>query len=79
MPEEVPLGEDCKDWATKLNDRERNLLTQIFRFFTQSDIEVNDNYMERYARRLQTHRGEDDAERRSQTSRPSTWPPMRFS
>jgi len=23
MPEEVPLGEDCKDWATKLNDRER--------------------------------------------------------
>jgi ribonucleoside-diphosphate reductase beta chain len=50
MPEEVPLGEDCKDWATKLNDQERNLLTQIFRFFTQSDIEVNDNYMERYAR-----------------------------
>ena len=48
--EEVPLGEDCKDWATKLNDRERNLLTQIFRFFTQSDVEVNDNYMERYAR-----------------------------
>ena len=50
MPEEVPLGEDCKDWATKLDDSERNLLTQIFRFFTQSDIEVNDNYMERYAR-----------------------------
>ncbi|WP_417468513.1 ribonucleotide-diphosphate reductase subunit beta [Maricaulis sp.] len=50
MPEEVPLGEDCKDWAAKLNDNERNLLTQIFRFFTQSDIEVNDNYMERYAR-----------------------------
>ena len=50
MPEEVPLGEDCKDWATKLNDQERNLLTQIFRFFTQSDVEVNDNYMERYSR-----------------------------
>src|SRR5580700_6361829 len=50
MPEEVPLGEDCKDWAAKLNDKERNLLTQIFRFFTQSDVEVNDNYMERYAR-----------------------------
>jgi ribonucleoside-diphosphate reductase beta chain len=50
MPEEVPLGEDCKDWATKLTDSERNLLTQIFRFFTQSDIEVNDNYMERYGR-----------------------------
>ncbi len=50
MPEEIPLGEDCKDWASKLDDGERNLLTQIFRFFTQSDIEVNDNYMERYAR-----------------------------
>jgi ribonucleoside-diphosphate reductase beta chain len=50
VPEEVPLGEDVKDWASKLNDQERNLLTQIFRFFTQADVEVNDNYMERYAR-----------------------------
>jgi ribonucleoside-diphosphate reductase beta chain len=50
MPEEVPLGEDVKDWASKLSDQERNLLTQIFRFFTQGDIEVNDNYMEKYAR-----------------------------
>ncbi|WP_203291654.1 ribonucleotide-diphosphate reductase subunit beta [Maricaulis parjimensis] len=48
LPEEVPLGEDCKDWATKLNDKERNLLTQIFRFFTQSDVEVGANYMENY-------------------------------
>jgi len=48
MPEEVPLGEDCKDWATKLTDKERNLLTQIFRFFTQSDVEVGANYMENY-------------------------------
>jgi len=23
LKEEVPLGEDCKDWAAKLNDRER--------------------------------------------------------
>ena len=51
MPEEVPLGEDLQGLgAPSLNDRERNLLTQIFRFFTQSDVEVNDNYMERYAR-----------------------------
>lgn len=50
MPEEVPLGEDVKDWASTLNDGERNLLTQIFRFFTQADIEVQDNYMERYGR-----------------------------
>jgi ribonucleoside-diphosphate reductase beta chain len=50
MPEEVPLGEDCKDWANNITEAERNLLTQIFRFFTQGDIEVNDNYMEHYAR-----------------------------
>ncbi len=50
LPEEVPLGEDCKDWSRRLSDVERNLLTQVFRFFTQSDIEVQDNYLERYAR-----------------------------
>ena len=51
MGEEVPLGADLKDWASdRVTANERNLLTQIFRFFTQSDIEVNDNYMERYAR-----------------------------
>jgi len=48
MPEEVPLGEDCKDWATNITESERNLLTQIFRFFTQSDVEVGGNYMENY-------------------------------
>ncbi|MEM6818623.1 MAG: ribonucleotide-diphosphate reductase subunit beta [Pseudomonadota bacterium] len=49
MPEEVPLGEDCKDWAHRISDAERNLLTQVFRFFTQSDVEVQDNYLERYS------------------------------
>jgi ribonucleoside-diphosphate reductase beta chain len=49
LPEEVPLGEDVNDWANNLTDAERNLLTQIFRFFTQADIEVADNYMERYS------------------------------
>ncbi|GFZ77739.1 ribonucleoside-diphosphate reductase subunit beta [Elstera cyanobacteriorum] len=50
MPEEVPLGEDCRDWARKLTDHERNLLTQIFRFFTQADVEVQDCYHEKYGR-----------------------------
>lgn len=49
MGEEVPLGEDVKDWrGDKLSENEKNLLTQIFRFFTQSDIEVSDNYFKRY-------------------------------
>ena len=49
LGEEVPLGEDVKDWhSDKVTDVERNLLTQIFRFFTQSDIEVGENYLKRY-------------------------------
>ena len=50
MPEEVPLGEDCRDWAQKISEHERNLLTQIFRFFTQADVEVQDCYHDKYAR-----------------------------
>ena len=48
LPEEVPLGDDVKDWRNKVTDEERNLLTQIFRFFTQADIEVNNCYMKHY-------------------------------
>ena len=49
MGEEVPLGEDLKDWQSeKLTPSERNLLIQIFRFFTQSDVEVSNNYFKRY-------------------------------
>ena len=50
MPEEVPLGEDLRDWNDKLNNEERNLLTQIFRFFTQADVEMQDCYHEKYGR-----------------------------
>ncbi len=49
IPEEIPLGEDVKDWANSVTPEEKNLLSQIFRLFVQSDVEVNDNYMERYA------------------------------
>ena len=49
LPEEVPLADDVKDWQAKLSNAEKNLLTQIFRFFTQSDIEVNNCYMKHYA------------------------------
>ncbi len=49
LPEEVPLADDVKDWHHKLNDSERHLMTQIFRFFTQSDIEVNNCYMTHYS------------------------------
>ena len=49
MGEEVPLGADIKDWSSdRVTPTERALLTQIFRFFTQSDVEVGDNYLKRY-------------------------------
>lgn len=49
LPDEVPMAEDVKDWENKLTEEEKNLLTQIFRFFTQGDVEVNNCYMKRYA------------------------------
>ncbi|TKW60984.1 MAG: ribonucleotide-diphosphate reductase subunit beta [Blastochloris viridis] len=45
LPEEVPMADDVKQWNTELNAAEKNLLTQIFRFFTQSDVEVNGAYL----------------------------------
>ncbi len=50
LPEEVPLAEDVRDWKQKLTPAEKNLLTQIFRFFTQADVEVNNCYMSHYSR-----------------------------
>lgn len=49
LPEEVPLADDVRDWGQKLSEGERNLLTQIFRFFTQADVEVNNCYMKHYS------------------------------
>ena len=50
LPEEVPLAEDVKDWEKNLTPPEKNLLTQIFRFFVQADVEVNNCYMKHYSR-----------------------------
>ncbi len=49
LPEEVPMAEDVKDWRQKLTPSEKNLMTQIFRFFTQADVEVNNCYMKHYS------------------------------
>ncbi|CAN0576604.1 unnamed protein product, partial [Ectocarpus sp. 12 AP-2014] len=53
MPEEVPLADDVKDWKYNLSAGEKHLLTQIFRFFTQADIEVNNCYMKHYSQVFQ--------------------------
>lgn len=44
LPSEVPMHEDIKDWNTKLDDNERAFLTNVFRFFTQGDIDVAGSY-----------------------------------
>jgi len=49
MPESVPLHTDVKDWQD-LSDVERNLLIQIFRLFTQSDVDVGAGYVDKYMR-----------------------------
>ena len=48
LADEVPLSEDVNDWKHKLTDTEKNLLTQIFRFFVQSDVEVSNCYHKFY-------------------------------
>jgi len=48
LPEEVPLGDDVRDWQKNLSPSEKNLLTQIFRFFTQADVEVSNCYIRHY-------------------------------
>lgn len=53
LPEEVPLADDVKDWKRTLTPSESNLLTQIFRFFTQADVEVNNCYMKHYSQVFQ--------------------------
>lgn len=48
LPTEVPLHDDVVDWNKNLTDTERNLLTQLFRFFTQADVDVAGGYRTRY-------------------------------
>ena len=45
---EVPMAEDVKDWKKKLTNEEKHFLTNIFRFFTQGDIDVAGGYVKNY-------------------------------
>jgi ribonucleoside-diphosphate reductase beta chain len=45
---EVPMLEDVKDWKKKLSEGEKHFLTNIFRFFTQGDIDVAGGYVKNY-------------------------------
>lgn len=48
MGREVPMAEDVGDWKNKLTDSERNLLTHLFRFFTQADVDVAAGYTKKF-------------------------------
>ena len=45
---EAKLQDDVMQWQTKLNEVEKNHITQILRLFTQSDVAVGTNYLEHY-------------------------------
>lgn len=47
MPEEAPMGLDAKDYKD-LNPSEKSLIDNILKLFTQSDIDVANNYMMLY-------------------------------
>lgn len=48
MGHEVSLGEDVRDWNTKLSPSEKSLLTHLFRFFTQADVDVAAGYTKKF-------------------------------
>lgn len=45
---EVPMLEDVKDWKKKLTKTEQGFLTNLFRFFTQGDVDVAGGYVTEY-------------------------------
>jgi ribonucleoside-diphosphate reductase beta chain len=45
---EVPMHEDVKDWKNRLTASEKQFLTNIFRFFTQGDVDVAGGYVNNY-------------------------------
>jgi len=45
---EVPMAEDVKQWKKSLTTQEKTFLTNIFRFFTQGDIDVAGGYVNNY-------------------------------
>jgi ribonucleoside-diphosphate reductase beta chain len=55
LPAEVPMQNDVDDWKHKIIPEEKQLLTQIFRFFTQADVCVAEGYAKYYLPYLGGH------------------------
>ncbi|CCA61423.1 hypothetical protein AV955_gp066 [Diadromus pulchellus ascovirus 4a] len=48
LPAEVPMHDDVHDWNNRLDDNQKKFLTNIFRFFTQGDVDVAGAYCSEY-------------------------------
>jgi len=48
LPSEVSLAEDVRDWNERLTNEEKNLITQILKFFTQGDVDIAQAYLDNY-------------------------------
>ncbi len=48
LPSEVSLAEDVRDWNERLSTKEKNLITQILKFFTQGDVDIAQAYLDNY-------------------------------
>jgi glutaredoxin 3 len=46
VEDEAELSEDVQDWKTKLTEEEKEFVNQVLRLFTQSDVQVGENYHE---------------------------------
>ena len=46
IEDEAELSEDVQDWKTKLTVSEKEFITHVLRLFTQSDVQVGENYHE---------------------------------
>lgn len=46
IEDESELSEDVQDWKTKLSEAEKEFITHVLRLFTQSDVQVGENYHE---------------------------------
>lgn len=55
LPDEVPMAEDVIDWNKKLTPQEKNLVSQILRFFTQADTMVADGYVNHYLPKIKNN------------------------
>lgn len=55
LPEEVELRQDIQDWNKNLSASEKNLLTQLFRFFTQADVDIASGYRKEFGPLLGGH------------------------